>query len=81
MAMGPAIENGFYFDFDPGKHKISEADFPKIEEEMKKIIKANLPIRRQEISLPEARKLFKDNPYKQEWLDEIEEKGEKPTVY
>jgi len=81
MAMGPATEEGFYFDFDPGKHKISEADFPKIEEEMKKIIKANLPIRRQEISLAEARKLFKDNPYKQEWLDEIEAKGEKVTVY
>jgi len=81
MAMGPAIENGFYFDFDPGKHKISEADFSKIEEEMKKIIKTNLPIRCQEISLTEARKLFKDNPYKQEWLDEIEAKGEKVTVY
>jgi len=81
MAMGPAIEEGFYFDFDPGKHKISEADFPKIEREMEKIIKANLPIRRQEISLVQARKLFKDNPYKQEWLDEIEAKGEKPTVY
>jgi len=81
MAMGPAIEEGFYFDFDPGKYKISEADFPKIEKEMKKIIEANLPIRRQEISLVQARKLFKDNPYKKEWLDEIEAKGEKPTVY
>jgi len=81
MAMGPAIEEGFYFDFDPGKYKISEADFPKIEKEMKKIIEANLPIRRQEISLVQARKLFKDNPYKQEWLDEIEVKGEEPTVY
>jgi len=81
MAMGPAIEDGFYFDFDPGKYKISETDFPKIEKEMKKIIKADLPIRRQEISLVEARKVFKDNPYKQEWLDEIEAKGEKVTVY
>ena len=39
MAMGPPIATGFYFDFDPGKHKISEADFPKIEAEMAKIIK------------------------------------------
>ncbi|MGB9911079.1 MAG: threonine--tRNA ligase [Microgenomates group bacterium] len=81
MAMGPAIEEGFYFDFDPGTHKISETDFPKIEAEMKKIIEANLPIKKQVISLDSARKLFKDNPYKQEWLDEIEKKGEKPTVY
>lgn len=81
MAMGPATEEGFYFDFDPGKYKISETDFPKIEEEMKKIIKENLPIKRREISIPEARKLFADNPYKQEWLDEIEKKGEKATVY
>lgn len=81
MAMGPATEEGFYFDFDPDKYKISEADFPKIEAEMKKIIKANFPIRREEISITKARKLFADNPYKQEWLNEIKARGEKATVY
>ena len=81
MAMGPATADGFYFDFDPGPHKISEADFPKIEKEMKKIIAQNLPIVKKTLTLKEARQLFKDNPYKQEWLDEIEQKGEKPTVY
>lgn len=80
MAMGPPIEDGFYFDFELGR-RISEADFPKIEEEMKKIIKEDLPFIRKEISIKEARKLFKDNPYKQEWLDEIEKRGEKVTVY
>jgi len=89
MAMGPATGEGFYFDFDPsppaggeGKiHKISEADFPKIEAEMAKIVKANLPIRRKEISVEEAKTLFKGNEYKQEWLKEISQRGEEATVY
>lgn len=80
MAMGPAIEDGFYFDFELEK-RISEKDFPKIEAEMRKIVKRDLPFIRKEISIKEARKLFKDNPYKQEWLDEIEKRGEKVTVY
>lgn len=82
MAMGPATEDGFYFDFEPADDlKISEADFPKIEKAMAKIIEANLPIKKAEITLKEARSLFAGNPYKQEWLDEIEGRGEKPTVY
>ncbi len=80
MAMGPATEDGFYFDFD-FKGKISEDDFSKIEEEMKKIIKKDLPFKKENLTIEEARKLFKNNKYKQEWLDEIENKGEKATVY
>jgi len=80
MAMGPATDEGFYFDFDyEGKN--SEEDFAKIEAEMKKLIKADLPLRREELDIGRARKLFGDNEYKQEWLDEIEERGEKATVY
>lgn len=81
MAMGPATEEGFYFDFDPGRHKISEVDFPKIEAEMRKIIKKDLPFIRKELPVKEARKFFKGNQYKQEWLDEIESRGEKAVVY
>ncbi|HUV47188.1 MAG TPA: threonine--tRNA ligase, partial [Candidatus Bathyarchaeia archaeon] len=81
MAMGPATDEGFYFDFDPGKHKISEADFPKIEKKMAEIVKMNLPFKRQELSVDEARKLFKANEYKQEWLLEIKKKGEKAVIY
>ncbi len=82
MAMGPAIEDGFYFDFDTvGDLKISLDDFPKIEKEMQKIIKEDLSITKEEISIKEAKKLFKDNPYKMEWLKEIEKRGERPTVY
>jgi threonyl-tRNA synthetase len=81
MAMGPATDEGFYFDFELLEGTVSEDDFPEIEAEMKKIIDQNLPITVQGISLDEARKLFKDNPYKQEWINEIEEKGQNATIY
>lgn len=86
LAMGPATEEGFYFDFDSTPEgrdsvKISEEMFPKIEKRMKAIIKKNLPLVRYEISVAEARELFADNPYKQEWIDGIEEKGELVTIY
>lgn len=86
LAMGPATEDGFYFDFDPSPDgvepvKISEADFKNIEKQMWKIINKDLPMVRQELSVDEARKLFADNPYKLEWIDLIEERGESVSVY
>lgn len=81
MAMGPATEDGFYFDFDPGQIKVSETDFSRIEAEMTKIIKDNLGIRKKILTIAEGRKLFKGNEYKQEWLDAIKQKKQKPTVY
>jgi threonyl-tRNA synthetase len=78
MAMGPAIDEGFYFDFEPlGDFKISEENFPQIEAEMTKIIKENLPLTKKEVSLSEAQKLFTNNPYKLDWLENIQ----KPTLY
>jgi len=79
-AMGPATDEGFYHDFDYDG-KVSEADFSKIEKRMLEIIKADLPIIREEISIKKARELFKGNPYKQDWIDQIEKRGEKATVY
>lgn len=86
LAMGPATDSGFYFDFDSRPNgrpevKISEADFKKIEKRMWQLINKDLPLIRQELSVTEARKLFPDNPYKQEWIDLIEQRGEKVTVY
>ena len=82
MAMGPATDDGFYFDFEPiGDFKVSEEDFPKIEAEMAKIIKEDLPITRSEISLEEAKKMFSNNPYKLEWLDSITNRDEIITIY
>lgn len=59
LAIGPTIENGFYYDFD-FTTPISQEDFAKIEDEMKKIIKSNLPIERIELSRKEAIKLMKE---------------------
>lgn len=78
MAMGPATDDGFYFDFEPiNDFKISDENFAEIETEMAKIIKENLPIIRQEITIDEAKKLFADNPYKLDWLEKID----KPIIY
>jgi len=81
IAMGPATDHGFYFDFETKNLKISELDFPKIEKEIQKIIDQNLPLIQKKLSIPEAKKLFKNNSYKQEWIDEIKAKKEKPSVY
>lgn len=82
MAMGPATDEGFYFDFDSSEgFKITEDNFKDIEREMHKIVNRKLPIVRKEISAAEARKMFKGNPYKQEWLDEIEKREEPASVY
>jgi threonyl-tRNA synthetase len=82
MAMGPATDEGFYFDFDTQKgFKLSEDNFPQIEKEMKKIISQDLKIKKKEMSLKKAREMFKNNQYKQEWLDEIKAKGERATVF
>jgi len=81
MAMGPATDEGFYFDFDPNGETIAEEDFPKIEAEMAKIIKEDLPIKKEEIEISTAEKLFANNEYKLEWIKEREDKKEKATVY
>jgi len=81
-AMGPATDDGFYFDFDSiGDFKISENDFEAIEKEMAKIIKENLPIVKEEINLEQAKKLFANNPYKMEWLESITNRDEVITTY
>lgn len=80
-AMGPAIDEGFYFDFDlsseaeqAGFHLV-EADLPKIEKEMAKLIGQNLLMKRLEVSFGAARAVFSDNLYKLELLDELEAKA------
>lgn len=76
-AMGPAIVEGFYFDFDLSKEaekagfRLIEADLAKIEKEMAKLIEQNFPMQRMEISIDLARAIFHDNPYKQELLDDL----------
>ncbi len=66
-AMGPATDQGFYFDFETiGDFKISELDFETIEKKMQTIVNQNLSLTKKEVSSKEAKQIFKDNPYKQE---------------
>ncbi len=71
LTIGPVIEDGFYYDIDMAP--ISEDDFPKIEAEMKKIVKAKMPIRRREVSKDEALAFYKDEPYKLEMIQDLED--------
>ena len=81
LTIGPAIENGFYYDFDTDK-TFSEDDFEKIEEEIKKIIKEDLPIERYTLPREEAINFMKENnePYKVELIEELPE-GEEISFY
>ncbi len=79
-AMGPATDEGFYFDFDLDE-KITEADFPKIEKEMARIIKSESKMIRREIGADEAEKIFAGNSYKMEWIKDIVGRGENISTY
>ncbi len=80
FAGGPAIENGFYYDFDT-QHRFSEEDFEKIEHEMRALIKSNGRFEQRNVILPEAKDLFAAQPYKMEWLNEYDAAGEALSVY
>ena len=74
LAIGPAIDNGFYYDFE-SEHKFSEEDFLKIQKEMKKIVQANYPLERFELPRAEAIALMeeKNEPYKVELINDLPE--------
>ncbi len=71
--VGPVIEEGFYYDIDLGDVTLSEEDLPKIEKEMKKIVKDGKRIIRHEISKEEALVMFKDDPYKIDLINNMED--------
>lgn len=81
LTIGPSIDHGFYYDFDT-ERAFSDEDKEKIEQEMKKIIKENLPIERYTLSKEEAIKFMKekDEPYKQELIEELPQ-GEEISFY
>lgn len=81
LTIGPAISNGFYYDFDVEK-PFSEEDLAKIEEEMKKIVKEDLEITKYELSRQDAINLMKERkePYKVELIEELPE-GEAISFY
>lgn len=81
LGIGPAIAEGFYYDFD-SPHKFTPEDLGAIEEEMKRIIQADYPFERKEVSREEAVEIFSrlDEPYKLELIRELPE-GSTITVY
>jgi threonyl-tRNA synthetase len=84
FGIGPAIENGFYYDFDlsaVASHKggFTPEDLPKIETKMRQLLRENLAFKKSEISKKEARKLFKGQPYKLELMKEMP--GRKISIY
>lgn len=80
LTIGPSIDTGFYYDLD-FKNPISEEDLPKIEKKMAEILPSWSSFSHREVDATEAKEFYKDNPYKQELINEILEKGEKITFY
>jgi len=78
FGIGPAIENGFYYDFDLPK-KITQEDLPKIEKKMRDLIKEGIKFKKKIVPKKEAEEIFKDQPYKMELIKEIE--GENVSIY
>jgi threonyl-tRNA synthetase len=76
FGIGPSIDNGFYYDIEV---ELKEDDLGKLEKKMKELLKKNIAFEKKEISKEEARKIFKDQPYKLELIEEIPE--ETVTIY
>lgn len=79
-ATGPAIEEGFYYDFEFSQ-PISEENLPKIEEKMREVLKGWGEFEGREVSADEARGMFQDNPYKLELIEEFSKDGQKLTIF
>lgn len=73
FGIGPAIDTGFYYDMDLLETKLAEADLAKIENKMRELINKKLDFVKKDISKAEAKKLFKDQPYKLELIKELED--------
>ena len=71
LTIGPVVEDGFYYDID--MEPISKDDFPEIEEEIKRIIKAKIPFKRKMVSKSEALQFYENEPYKLEMISELED--------
>lgn len=81
LTLGPAVENGFYYDIDFGETKISDVDLPKLEGVMAQNLPSWTHFTHEEITYVEARSLFANNRYKLELVEEIITRGEPITLY
>ena len=80
-AIGPSIEDGFYFDFDFGGTKVTEDDFPKIEAKMREILPSWKTFERKLLSAASAKKEYPENSYKHEMIDEFSGNGKKKVSF
>ncbi len=80
LAIGPAIDDGFYYDIDV-VGTVSDDDLPKIEEKMRELLKTWDGFEKIDISVQDAKTIFKNNNYKLELIEELENKGEAITLY
>lgn len=81
LTLGPAIDNGFYYDIDFGTEKISDSDLQKIEDLMKKNLNTWSEFTHKVVSKDEALQIFSGNVYKTELINEIAERDEEITLY
>jgi threonyl-tRNA synthetase len=72
LTIGPPIEDGFFYDIEVNG-RITEEDLPRIEERMREIVERDLPIEREEVSKAEVERLYADNPYKLEIIEDLED--------
>lgn len=79
--IGPVTETGFYYDVDFGSTKLSVEDLPKLEKAMKEIIAKKVAFKVESVTPSQAKELFKDNQFKLEIIDTIEQAGEDVTLY
>ncbi|MES2931705.1 MAG: threonine--tRNA ligase [Patescibacteria group bacterium] len=79
--IGPAIDDGFYFDFEFPTRKPTESDLERIGETMRDILPTWTEFTRSELSAEDAKAEYKDNPYKQELIDEFTKDGQKVSFY
>lgn len=81
LTLGPAVDNGFYYDVDFGKIKINEEELADFEKLMKKNLSNWIEFSHKEVTKEEALEIFKDNEYKAEFIKEISDRGENITLY
>ncbi|WP_294237220.1 threonine--tRNA ligase [Pseudobutyrivibrio sp.] len=79
--VGPVVEEGFYYDMDLGDVMLTDEDIAKIEKEMKKVAKSGCKIYRREISKAEALEMFKDDPYKIDLINNMDENTQTISCY
>lgn len=80
FGIGPAIENGFYYDFN-FRNKITEDNLEEIEERMQEFIKSDFKFEREEIDVKKAEKIFEDQPFKLELIKELIKEKQLITIY